>query len=378
MGIIGTPLGYIMYAIQFVVKNYGLALILFVLLTKVAFYPLSIKQQKSMARTSALQPRLKALEKKYGKDKQKYQAEMMKLYEQEGINPAGGCLPMIIQMVFLFGIIDVIYNPLKHLLRMPADLIKKATEVATEIAGKVVSGAELSVISQIQTAEFVGKYEAVLGSEWIQKISNFDMHFLGINMGETPVFGFNWLIIIPILSGVTAFLSSFISTKIQEKNGQPMQNTMKYLMYGMPIMSVFIAFSLPSGVGVYWIVSNLAAIAQTIILARIYTPEKMAIEHEKYKEKNSDKIQKKREKREAYNKLLEERGMRPKAIAASVSDSGEVINDENLSDDEKIEAEKKANAIKESMMSQKDLSKKRIAEARRKMAEKYGDEYHEE
>lgn len=377
MGIIGTPLGYIMYAIQFVVKNYGVALILFVLLTKVAFYPLSIKQQKSMAKTAAFQPKLKALEKKCGKDKQKYQAEMMKLYEQEGINPAGGCLPMIIQMVFLFGIIDVIYNPLKHLLRMPADLITKAKTVAEQIAGKMTSGAELSVISQVQMTEHVAKYEAVLGTEWIEKISNFDMSFLGLNMGEIPVLGWNWLMIIPILSGVTAFLSSFISTKIQEKNGQPMQNTMKYLMYGMPLMSVWIAFSLPAGVGIYWIVSNIAAVAQSIILAKIYTPEKMAAEHEKYKEKNSGKIQKKREKREAYNKLLEERGMRPKAIAASVSDAGEVIEGENLSDDEKIEAEKKANAIRESMMSQKELSKKRIADARKKMAEKYGDEYSE-
>ncbi len=354
MGILGTPLGYIMYWIFKLINSYGWSLILFVVLTKLLLLPLSAKQQKNTARMAAFQPKLKALEKKCGKDKQKYQQEMMKLYEQEGMSPTAGCLPMLIQFALLFGIIDVIYNPLKHLLKVPAQYITEAGK----LIGKSARASQLQIIADVQANTNI-KLNAVFPDDILDRILNFDMHFAGIDFGTVPTFGFNLLVLIPILSGVTALITTLITMKQQERNGQTMQAAMKYMMYFTPLMSVWIGFTLPAGVGVYWIVSNIVQIVITLILGRIYTPEKLANMTDKNSEKTKEKMRRKREKLEAYNKMMEAKGKAPKSLDADLSKKAKPELDEN--------------SVKD-----KELAKLRLAEARKKMAEKYGDEYTEE
>lgn len=352
MGFLGTPLGYIMYWIFEVVKNYGWALILFVIISKLVLLPLTIKQQKSTSRMASFQPKLQALQKKYANNKEKYQEEMMKLYEQEGVSPTAGCLPMLVQFALLFGVIDVIYKPLKHLLHIPADLVKQATGFLE----KVTASAEIQIIDAIQKGTNAD-ITAVFDAETLTRIKDFNMNFLGIDLGAVPQFGLNLLVLIPIISGVTALLITLISMKQQERNGQKMQGMMKYTMLLMPLMSVWIGFSLPAGVGIYWIVSNLVQIGQSLLLGKIYTPEKLATMKDKNADKNKEKMKKRREKMEAYNQLMIEKG---KAPAESTSD---------------LSAKQDKKEMTEAM---KDSDKKKLAEARRRMAEKYGEEYKED
>lgn len=356
MGFLGTPLGFIMYAIESFIHNYGLTLILFVLLTKAVLYPLAVKQQKTTAKTASIQPKLQALQKKCGKDKQKYQQEMMKLYEEEGVNPAGGCLPMLVQFALLFGIIDVIYKPLKHLLRIPADKVKEAIDIAVKALG-AQGNSEIALIHQVQTSPEL--YTSALGGEFIEKIQNFDMTFLGIDLGIVPKLEWSWLLLLPLVSGGSAFIMSMISMRQQAKNGQVMQGPMKYMMYLSPLMSVWFAFSLPAGVAVYWIVSNLFQIGQQLLLGKLYSPAKLAVMTDKNTEKNREKMRIKREKMEAYNQQLIAQG---KAPLKQVADSSKTAAPK-----EKIDSE--------SVVRDKDEAKARLAEARRRMAEKYGDEY---
>jgi len=147
--------------------------------------------------------------------------------------------------------------------------------------------------------------------------------------------------------------------KQQSKNGQQMQGAMKYMMYFMPLMSLWFAFTFPTGVGLYWIVSNVFMIGQTIILGKIYTPEKLALENNKNADKIREKMRKKREKLEAYNNVMEKRGK--KTLPAIESTSETEIESADLAS-----------------LSEKEKAKKRLAEARRKVAEKYGDNYTEE
>ena len=114
MGIIATPLGWIMKGCYFVCKNYGIALLLFTILTRSIVFPLNVKQQKSMARMTMLQPELEKIKKKYAKNQQKMQEEQMNLYAKAGVNPMASCLPMVITMVILFALIPVIYGPLTY------------------------------------------------------------------------------------------------------------------------------------------------------------------------------------------------------------------------------------------------------------------------
>lgn len=129
MYILGYPLGLIMRLLYNLLHSYGWSLILFTLLIKLVMVPLSIKQQKSSAKIAAIQPQMQEIQKMYAKNQQKMNEEMQKLYEREKYNPAGGCLPMLITFLVLFGLIDVIYNPMRHILGMSNEVIAQATEI---------------------------------------------------------------------------------------------------------------------------------------------------------------------------------------------------------------------------------------------------------
>ena len=131
--IFGYPLGFIMWLCYLVVRNYAVALLLFTIITKLALFPLSLKQQKSMVKMKLFQPKVEELQKKYAKNKEKLNEETMKLYQEEGYNPMSGCLPSLIQFPLLFGMIDVVYRPLTHIAHLSKDLINQAMEIVTSL-----------------------------------------------------------------------------------------------------------------------------------------------------------------------------------------------------------------------------------------------------
>ena len=366
MSILGYPLGWIMWAIYKVVNNYGVALILFTVLVRLALFPLSVKQQKSSAKMQVFQPKMQEIQKKYANNKEKQQEEMMKLYEQHGYNPMAGCLPSIIQMILLFGIIYVVYEPLSHILHMDKATITALTDIVkanAELLG--TSGQpQLTAISAIQNPETVGLFSSI-SSDVISQIQGFDYTLFGLYLGQIPTWK-SVLVLIPILSGVTALLSSIIMQKMQSKSNPSaaqMQGSMKTMLYLMPLMSLWIAFSVPCGVGIYWIIGNLLAIVQTVILNKFYSPARYKAEYEEQVRRIEEQKKKDREERKKRNggkKLPEE------------------IEEENAA---KAEAKRKtpatpdAEKAAEAYMTSKELNRKRLAEARKRDAEKYGDEY---
>ena len=269
MSILGYPLGWIMWAIYKVVNNYGVALILFTVLVRLALFPLSVKQQKSSAKMQVFQPKMQEIQKKYANNKEKQQEEMMKLYEQHGYNPMAGCLPSIIQMILLFGIIYVVYEPLSHILHMDKATITALTDIVkanAELLG--TSGQpQLTAISAIQNPETVGLFSSI-SSDVISQIQGFDYTLFGLYLGQIPTWK-SVLVLIPILSGVTALLSSIIMQKMQSKSNPSaaqMQGSMKTMLYLMPLMSVYLGFILPAALCVYWIANNLFTMVQEIFL----------------------------------------------------------------------------------------------------------------
>lgn len=365
MSIIGTPLGWIMSAMYSVIKNYGIVLILFTLLIRLLLFPLNVKQQKSSAKMALIQPKMDKLQKKYGKDKNRYQEELMKLYEEEGYNPMASCWPMLLQMVFLFGIIEVVYRPLRYLLHVSTDAIDAATKILTDAGAKAVSSsnAQLVIINLLQgndstyAASVIDQVKNCFDASTLDAIMNFNMRCFGLNLGEVPTL--SWpLIILPILSGVTSLAVSILSVRQQKKNAvsKEQEKTMKsmnMIMYLMPIMSVWFAFSLPSGVMFYWIASNVFSIFQTVILYSVYSPEKMKAKVEKEtaeRKKNPTR----------YQQAMKE------ARRAQALKEGRSFDDSPVDlEEESVETPKK----------KEPSAAERIAEARKRMAEKYGDEY---
>ena len=163
LGFLGGPLGYVMeFIYKFIVSDYGLSLVLFTIVLRVLMFPLRIKQQKSTAKMSAYQPMILEIQKKYAKDKNKQQEELMKLQEEYGYSPTAGCLPMVLNFVVIFGIIEVVYRPLTYILHLPAEVITAAADAGSIAAGydmgsSIVKSKD-AVLILIMALAFVANY----------------------------------------------------------------------------------------------------------------------------------------------------------------------------------------------------------------------------
>jgi YidC/Oxa1 family membrane protein insertase len=349
-----------MWFLYLVVRNYGVALFLFTLLIRVAMFPSSLKQQKSSAKMALVQPKIAEIQKMYAGNKEKINEETMKLYQQEGYNPMSGCLPLLIQMPILFGLIDVIYRPIKHILHLPAEIVTKIEEVVVSLGIEGVSESMLGRLNQFQIiavqqvdanpAPFLA---AGITQDVIDQIGTINLNFLGLNLGLVPDWDmfsavlsgqFNPLILVPVLSGLSAFASAIISMKTMSNSGQQQPGGgMKGMMLIMPIFSFFIAVSVPAGVGMYWFFSNILAIAQSLILNKIRNPKAMA---------------------EAAKLAAEERAEKERQDRIEAKKQA------------KLEAKAKGDEpMDEKALSQKELNRRKLAEARRRDAEKYGEVY---
>ena len=368
MNLISKPFGWVMWFCYEIVNNYGLALILFTLFTKLILFPLSIKQQKNTARTQALAPKLEKLKKKCGNNKQKYNEEMMRLYQEENINPMSGCLPLLIQMPILMGLYYVIYAPLTHILRLSKDTINAAQDVIVNNVDKIKYFADINANKnfdsrpQLYIVDAIQKHpEAFANSDIsasaLDKIKDFDYSFFGLNLGDVPSWGWNILILIPLLSFLTNLGYTFYTQHMMKKNNpsaNQMGMGMNAMLYIMPIISAVFTFQFPAGVGIYWIISTVFSFFQTMLLYKIYSPARVAA-------MDAKKGPKKKKKKSMYERMMEAQQAQQNG-GAPVS----TIND----DDDTPEGKLSKSAAKE-------LQRQRLNEARRRMAEKYGDSYEE-
>lgn len=153
MKIFGWPLGFVMLGCYMVTgNNYALAIVLFTIVTRLACLPLSIKQQKEQAKMALFKPKIDSIQKKYANNKERYNQELQKLYTEEGYNPMSGCLPTLIQFPILFGVIDVVYRPIYHVLRIGHNVINEMIATANA-AGSAIQTA--SYYSEIELMKVV-------------------------------------------------------------------------------------------------------------------------------------------------------------------------------------------------------------------------------
>lgn len=336
--LLGTPLGYVMWFIYHFIGNYFVAIFLFTLIIRAATFPLSLKSQKAQADRARLAPRLERLQKKYGQDRQKLQQKQMALYEKEGVSMTGGCLPMVVQMLVLFGVIAVIYAPLTHLSRMPKAVINASISAAsqkTDENGDTIADENRLSPGNVKSAykelflltvagqnhdDIVASIDALsadvrrdkTGEEYYESMIKLrkDFDFFGATLLTNPwtdkgFAGISVLWLIPLISGLTSFLSSFISMRFtnaamagQQQPGQGCTNNT--MLVTMPLFSLFITFTVPGGVGIYWIFSNMIAVGQTVILNRIYNPAKIRAQAEiEYEQRRKQKAEDKKRLAEA-------------------------------------------------------------------------------
>ena len=219
LGVIAEPLGWLLSFLYGFINNYGITIIIFTIIVKMCLYPLYIKQTKSMARMSEVQPKMLALQRKYANDKETLNIKMAELYKEEKFNPMGGCLPMLIQMPIIMGLFARLRQPMEYM-------------------------------TNDDTMLFAVHEEFL----WIMDLSQPD----------------KW--ILPILAGIATFIAFSMNQQQQEEatgTAAQMNGMMKMMKYIFPIMIVWMGRSFPSGLALYWALGQIMQIFFNIHLKSV-------------------------------------------------------------------------------------------------------------
>ena len=282
-------LGWIIKTIYDFVQNYGVAIILFTVVMKLLLLPLNIKSQKAMKKQQKIQPVLAELQKKYANDQQKLQQETMKLYKENNVSMAGGCLPMLIQMPILVALYQAIQRPLTYMFNVPYknvpdDILQKVTalkEAVIESGRNIGNLANLDAGQLLQSSQIsISSWAGEVGEKVHEWYINFN--FLGLDLSRAPQDALSHLgdiagnlsvvllLIIPVVAVISSVAQSKISMKLSgqdKKSGNDQAQAMNGMMtWMMPIMTGFFTFTLPAGIGLYWIVSGFLQVLQQLAL----------------------------------------------------------------------------------------------------------------
>ncbi|MBQ6815632.1 MAG: membrane protein insertase YidC [Clostridia bacterium] len=279
-------LSYVMRFIMAICNNnFAVTIVIFTIFINALLIPLSIKSQKTSVQQIKIKPKLDELKKKYGDDRQKFAAAQQKLYQDEQVSMSGGCLPMIIRLVFLMSIYYLITKPLSYL-----------TNIGAETVNGVINGlknlgyiANTTYSPELKVFEFIKNPEniAAISDETLKagvlevqkQTAGMNFSLFGIDLTATPQFSFNFseaniLWVIPIIAFLAAFVAGLISTKLQ-KSINPDAPNMAAMNLIMPFFSMYIAFKAPCGLGFYWACSSLISGLVQAAVQYFYSPYKM-------------------------------------------------------------------------------------------------------
>ena len=281
MDIIGTPFGWLMWAIYALIKNYWVTILIFTVFTKIILFPVSLKVQKNSVQMVQLQPLLNRARVAFAGDKDRIAEAELQIYKENHYSPAMGCLPTLIQVPIVLGLINVIYNPLRHLLHLDSATIQQLVAAAGQMLGKPELGtaAQLNVVELVQSAQYGPAFASLTGiadlPAVLAQINALDMNFFGLNLAATPTLvPLTALVLIPLFSGLTTLWMCVVQNRqnvLQVEQGALSK-------YGVTIFviafSVYFAFVVPAGVGLYWCFSNILAALLVYLLNMVYDPKK--------------------------------------------------------------------------------------------------------
>ena len=282
---IATPFGWLMRQFYELTGNFGLAVILFSLAVTIVLLPFMAKSKKGMMRMTRLQPKLMELQKKHEGNQQKLNEEIAKLYRQEKASPMGGCLWSLLPFPIMLALYRAVVRPLTIVMGVPEELLAEGGALLNrlnELGFTLAEGAN-SYYAQIYQSEFItANFDQFAGIS--DKLIPMDFNFLGLNLAATPnwhfwAFDFSegvWpvigLFLIPIISTALSYLSMYISQKVNATTATTAQaqSTNKMMLWMMPLMSLWLGFTLPAAMGIYWIMNSITGIIRDTALTAYY------------------------------------------------------------------------------------------------------------
>ena len=274
-----------------------------------------MKSKKSMMRMNLFQPKIKEIQTKYANNPQKMNDEIQMLYAKEGVNPMSGCLWSFLPFPILIALYSIIRQPLSRFMMLSKDVVTEITTLATtlgynaELVRKGYEEIGLAKFISDNFADFSGKFDGLL---------NVNYNFLGLDLtvmsgdvwkdfftGGWPVIG---VVLIPFISGALSFLQSKVSMSgnIAAEGNDAAARSNRMMMWMMPLMSLWIGFTLPAALGVYWIVNSLLYAIQEKVLTKYYKSHMEDELSEKEKQKRDDRLRRMEAAREQQRKIAAE------------------------------------------------------------------------
>ena len=294
--LITVPFGWLMGWLYQVTDNYGIAMILFAVCVQMALLPITAKSKKGMMKMSRIQPQMQEIQRRYADDQQKQAEAIRQLQQDEGVSMGGSCLWSFVPMFILIPLFTVIREPITYILGCGAEVSSQIVEIIRGLNPEAFSSNVY--YAQVTAAQLIPQYAAEIKAaipaieETVLAGINFD--FIGINLGMIPSFSFwnweayNWatigLFLIPLLSAGSQILQTKIMQKMNNsvvtdsngvqdeemaKNSQANQ-TSQSMMLMMPLMSLWIGFTVSAGLSVYWFIGGVVRTIQDIILTNRY------------------------------------------------------------------------------------------------------------
>ena len=323
-----VPFAWVLRTFYELTGSYGWALVLFTIVVKLITLPFQMKSKKSMMRMNLFQPKIKEIQTKYANNPQKMNDEIQMLYAKEGVNPMSGCLWSFLPFPILIALYSIIRQPLSRFMMLSKDVVTEITTLATtlgynaELVRKGYEEIGLAKFISDNFADFSGKFDGLL---------NVNYNFLGLDLtvmpgdvwkdfftGGWPVIG---VVLIPFISGALSFLQSKVSMSgnIAAEGNDAAARSNRMMMWMMPLMSLWIGFTLPAALGVYWIVNSLLYAIQEKVLTKYYKSHMEDELSEKEKQKRDDRLRRMEAAREQQRRPPAVRTRMPKRLRRRAS-----------------------------------------------------------
>ena len=299
--------GHVMRFLYDVFNNFGIVIIIFTIMLRAIMIPLGVKQYKGTIKQQGMSKELEDIKRRYGNNKEELQKAQQALYSKHGFSPLAGCLPSIVQLIIIWPVYRMISAPLHRIMNVPLEAIGKLDNegvatgltkivydlgLITEQAAKNAEMMNIPILNALNNS--VEVMSKALNEGLIKVNQLIDLNFLGLNLGLNPTYKL-WtlsademkiylpLIIIPILAVVTTWLSMKVSQwtapnrkQLEEEKERAKKNPAKSaqdapdpsagmtkgMTWFMPLFTLWITFTMPAAMGMYWVVGNLMSMAQ--------------------------------------------------------------------------------------------------------------------
>ena len=316
--------------------SYGLSILFFALIIKLVLLPFQMKSKRGMIQMGRLSKKQQELQKQYANNQQKYNEELQKLYQEEGVNPMGGCLWSMLPLFFMLPLYSIIYRPITYFMGLSEEALATIKTMAEGLG--YGASASNAAFEQIGLTHFISQNWSSFEGK-MDGLINVDFTFLGLDLSAqannmVSNFTFQWgcvgIILIPVFAALTQYISNVI---MQKTNGQSteQQGQMKLMNLMLPLMSIFWCYNMPAAMGLYWIINSVLMTVQEVILGKFYTKRIEAEEEEKAAKREAarqlrmeEARKKAAEQRELDAKRPKKQPQKPQEKRVSTNEAGRV------------------------------------------------------